>query len=150
MAKIFTHERSCFQEQVNQIANEEPIKCIIEDLIKLELAKESEKNDKMLPLAEMYNLLGAQQFSELIELMDGRTVQFPKADSFKETIQVAICFYFKYLKNKRWDDIKAIINDEEVSSIKMGIKTNHLHQFIQKMTQIVSARKKSGPDSQHS
>jgi hypothetical protein len=95
----------------------------------------------MLPLSEIYSLLGAQKFAELVELMNGRTVQFPRADSFKETIQIAICFYYKYLKNKKWDEIKEILNDDEVSSIKMGIRSNHLHQFINKMTQIVLARK---------
>jgi hypothetical protein len=141
MDKIFEKERSCFQAQINTIASEETTKAVIEDLIRLQLAKDAEKNERMLPLSEMYTLLGPSMFSELIELLDGRTVAFPKADSFKETVQIAVCFYYKYLKNKKWDEIKELINDDEVSSIKLGIKTTHLHQFIGKMTQILAGRK---------
>jgi hypothetical protein len=143
MPDVFSDPRSCFQDHINKIASEDVMKPVIEDIIKLQLARESEKNDKMLPLCEMYNLLGAQQFSELVELMNGRSVTFPRADSFKETVQIAICFYFKYLRNKKWEEIKEILNDDEISSIKMGIKTNHLRQFITKMTQIVNSRKRS-------
>jgi hypothetical protein len=141
MDTIFEKERSVFQAQINTIANEELQSDVIRDLIKLQLAKEAERNDKMLPLCEIYSLLGASEFAELVELMNGRIVSFPKPESFKETIQIAICFYYKYLKGEKWDKIKELLDDDEFSSIKMGIKTNHLHQFINKMNQIVAQRK---------
>jgi hypothetical protein len=117
------------------------VKDVVEDLIKLELLKNSQKNDKMTPVCELYNLLGPEKFAEVIELMNGRTVEFPSSDSFKETVMTAIYYYYRFFKNKDWTDIDSLFDDEDISHIKMGIRTTNLHQFILKQTQLLQVRK---------
>jgi hypothetical protein len=139
--KLFNDEKSLFQKKINDILTENPVKDIIEDLIKLHLLRTASKNEDQLVLVEIYNLLGSEQFAELIELVNGKNVQFPDAESFKETIQIALCYYFKYLKHKKWDEIKQILQDEEVSSIKYGINCNKLNQFINEMSATALSQK---------
>jgi len=126
-------EKSLFQKKINQILKENKNEEIIKDLIKLHYLRIASRNEDKMVHVEIYNLLGPELFAELIELMNGRTVVFPDRESFKESVQIALCFYFKYLKRKKWDEIKEILQDEEVSSIKFGIGTNKLNSFINEM-----------------
>jgi hypothetical protein len=134
--KLFNEEKSLFQKKINNILKDNPVKDVIEDLIKLHYLRTASKNDNQLVLVEIYNLLGSEMFAELIELVNGRNVSFPDIDSFKESVNIALCYYFKYLKHKKWDEIKQILQDEDVSSIKYGINTNKLHQFLNEMSAI--------------
>jgi hypothetical protein len=132
--KLFSEEKSLFQKKINTILKDNPVKDVIEDLIKLHYLRTASKNENQLILVEIYNLLGSEMFAELIELVNGRNISFPDIDSFKESINIALCYYFKYLKHKKWDEIKQILQDEEVSTIKYGINTNKLHDFINQMS----------------
>jgi hypothetical protein len=142
MDKLFTEEKSLFQKKINNILKENPVKDIIEDLIRLHYLRTASKNENQLVLVEIYNLLGSEQFAELIELVNGRNVSFPDIDSFKESVNIALCYYFKYLKHKKWDEIKQILQDEEVSSIKYGINCNKLHTFLNELSAIASVETK--------
>ena len=139
--KLFNEEKSLFRKKINDILKENPVKEVIEDLIKLHLLRTASKNESQLILVEMYNLLGCELFTELVELVNGRTVQFPEVENFKETIQIALCYYFKYLKHKKWDEIKELLQDEDVSSIKYGINCNKLNMFIQEMSSVAILNK---------
>jgi hypothetical protein len=131
--KLFNTEESLFQKRINEIITDEPGKQIIEDIIKLYLLKIGSKDDSQLYLSELYNLVGVEQFANIIDLMDGRTVKFPESDSFKEIVEVAICYYYKYLKNKDWKNIEEAFQDEDMSHIKLGIKITQLDQFIKEI-----------------
>ena len=139
--KLFANEKSLFKKKINDILKENPVKEIIEDLIKLHLLRTASKNESQLVLVEIYNLLGCEQFAELIELINGKNIQFPDVENFKETIQIALCYYFKYLKHKKWDEIKELLQDDEVSSIKYGINCNKLNQFVNEMSSIAAVNK---------
>ena len=141
MGRLFDNERSVFQRKINEIFKMDSAKNIVEDLIKLELLKDSEKNDKMSPVADLYGLFGPTQFSEIVELMNGRLVQFPTVESFKETVMISVYYYYKYLLGKGRKEVEEIFNDEDVPSMKVGTKVSHLHQFIQKQTQLMRSRK---------
>jgi hypothetical protein len=142
MNKIFDEERSLFQKSVNDTCKFEKSTPLIDDLIKLELLKEGEKSDKMSPVSELYSLLGPEKFSEVVELMNGRTVQFPTSDSFKETVMIAIYYYYRFFKGKDFKDIDQIFENEDISHVKMGIRVNFLHSFLQKQTQLLESRRK--------
>jgi hypothetical protein len=143
MKNIFEDERSLFQKAVNDTCSFNQCEPIIEDLIKLELLKEGEKNDRMTPTCELYNLLGPQKFAEVVELMNGRLVQFPSSESFKETIMISIYYYYRFFKGKDWKEIDQIFENEEMSHVKLGIRVNALHAFIQKQTQLLESRRGS-------
>ena len=76
---------------------------IITDLIKISLMKKGEKNSDLLVYTEIFNLLGLEKFTELISLLDGKTVTFPTKDEFKDSINTVLAYYYsmKELINKR-------------------------------------------------
>lgn len=130
---LIVEEKSVFQQKINKILKKDVSEDVIRDLIKLHYLRLASKNEPQYVLVEIYELLGSELFAELIELINGRTVQFPDRESFKESIQIALCYYFKYIKHKKWDEIKELLQDEDVSSIKFGINTNKLHSWINEM-----------------
>jgi hypothetical protein len=134
MDDLFKEEKSLFQKKINNILKENNVKDVIEDLIKLHYLKQASKNEDKIIFVEIYNLLGSEMFAELIELINGRTITFPDMDSFKESVNIALCYYFKYLKHKKWDEIKQILQDDDVHSIKYGIHCNKLHTFINELS----------------
>jgi hypothetical protein len=141
MDKLYEKPRTLFQEDVNSIMRDEPTKNLITDIIHLLMFKQASKDEKLLPLVEIYNLLGVNKFTDLIDLLDGKTVTFPKREEFKETVQVALCYYESHLQGKKWAEIKDILNDPELQTIKMSAKTASLHRFLSYYSDRVIARK---------
>jgi hypothetical protein len=138
---FFEDEKSLFRKKINTILQENPVKEIIEDLIRLHLLRIASKDENQLILVEVYNLLGAEQFAELIELINGRKVTFPDTEAFKETIEIALSYYFKYIQNRSWDEIKVLLQNSEVSSIKYGINTSKLATFINELSSLSAMEK---------
>ncbi len=128
---LFKKPMTVFQQNVNGIVKDNPVNDLVKDLIKLNMYKNSEKDDKQLVLVELYNLLGTEKFMEVIELLSGKTVKFPTKSDFKETIQIALCYYLRQYKDLSWDQIKDIIQDDELSSVKLGVRVQQLQRFIE-------------------
>ena len=127
---IFKKPLTVFQQNVNDIMNSDKSKDLVEDLIHLQMFKNAEKDEKQLVLVELYNLLGTEKFMEVMDLLAGKTIKFPQKDDFKETIQIALCYYYKQVKNYDWEEIKNLINDEDLQSVKYGIRVQQLQCFI--------------------
>lgn len=128
---LFEKPRTVFQQNVNDLMKENPSKELIKDLIRLNMFKNAEKDEKLLVLAELYNLLGVEKFMDVMELLGGKTIKFPSKSSFKETIQIALCYYYRQYKNYSWDQIKELIQDDDLSSVKLGVRVQQLQRFIE-------------------
>jgi hypothetical protein len=142
--EFFEDEKSLFRQKINTILKENPVKEIIEDLIRLHLLRIASKDENQLILVEVYNLLGAEMFAELVELVNGRKISFPEPETFKETVEIALSYYFKYIQNRSWDEIKVLLQNSEVSSIKYGINTNKLNSFINELSSMSALNNCSG------
>ena len=80
--------------------------------------------------------LFGDEFVDLIDIMNGSTVSFPTIEEFKDTVKLAISYYYKFLKNKSWDEIKEIINDDEGgTNVKYGINCSRLNRFITELSE---------------
>src|SRR5574344_1591131 len=112
--------KTLFQEQLNEIMKDDPCKPLITDLINIQMHKNAEKDEKMLILIELYNMVGLEEFIKIIDLIDGRAVKFPSRDEFKETVQTAICFYYKTFQGYDWTKIEDLMNDADMKSVKMS------------------------------
>lgn len=139
-SEVFKKPVTLFQDKLNDIMKDEPTKDMILDLIELQLYKNAEKDDKKLVYVELYNLLGVEKFMEVMDILSGKTIKFPEKDDFKETIQIALSYYYKYYMGYSWDEIKTRIGDEEMSSVKFGIKCQKLQRFIWYVRDKVIAR----------
>lgn len=127
---IFKNPKTIFQQDLNNIMKERDETALIEDLIGLQMLKDSEKDERLLVLRELFDYLGTEKFMGVMNILAGKTVKFPQKDSFKETIQIALCWYYKKVKNYDWDTIKALLKDDELSSVKFGIKIQNLQKFM--------------------
>ena len=128
---VIDKPKTLFQQQLNDIMKDDPCKDLITDLINIQMHKNAEKDAKMLILVELFNLVGLDEFIKILDLVDGRPVKFPSREEFKETVQTAICYYYKNFQNYDWSKIEELVNDPEMKSTRMGIKVNQLQKFMQ-------------------
>lgn len=128
--KIFDNPLSVFQENVNNIMKDQDQLNLIKELIKLQMFKNSEKSSSLLQLIEVYNYLGIDKFMGVMDILAGKTIKFPKKNDFKETVEVAICYYYHQVENYSWNKIKEMISDDEFQVKKMSIKVDQLQKFI--------------------
>lgn len=128
---MYNSAKNIFQQKLKDTIKVDSAKEIIEDVIRLHLFKNAEKNEALLSLVEVYNLLGLEKFTELLALLDGKTITFPNKEDFKDTVQLAVCYYYKNIEQKSWEEIKTILGDSELPSIKYGIRIQQFQSFLQ-------------------
>ena len=107
-----------------------PEESLISDLIKVSLLKKAAKDEDLLIYTELYNLLGLDKFTELISLIDGRTIDFPDKEDFKEIIITVLCYYYRNVQKKEWSEIKSLLGIPELNTIRYGIRASQLEAFI--------------------
>lgn len=127
---LFNKPRTIFQQDINDIMKEREETALIEDLIGLQMLKDSEKDEKLLTLRELFDYLGVEKFMGVMNILAGKNIKFPQKESFKETIQIALCWYYKKIRNYDWETIKQLLKDEDLSSVKFGIKIQNLQKFM--------------------
>ena len=137
---LYKQPKTIFQDRINEIVESTVASEIIKDLIHLQMFKSAEKNSKNLALVEIFNLLGVEKFTELIDLLDGKTIKFPTKDTLKEYVIIALCFYHKKYFGRTWPEIKEIIGDDKLKSIKYGLKVQNLETFIKYLQDKTSER----------
>jgi hypothetical protein len=76
---------------------------------------------------------------EVMDILSGKTIKFPTREDFKETLQIALCYYYKKYRNYSWDEIKAKLGGD-LQTVKFGIKTSQLDLFIKYIGDRVEAR----------
>ena len=137
---MYQNPKSVFQQKVQETIKTDQSKKIIEDIIRLHLFKNAEKNETLLSLVEVYDLLGLDRFTDLLQLLDGKTITFPAKEDFKDTIQLAICYYYKNVEGKDWPEIKELIGDSELPTIKYGIRMQQFQSFLRYMAERMKMR----------
>lgn len=97
--------------------------------------------NKQVDLAEIHQLLGPDEFVDLLHLLGGKTITFPTIEEFREIFTWALCYYAKEIQHKEWKDLKEELG-YDISSIKWSMKNKQLTQFIQEILH----KKLSGQD----
>jgi hypothetical protein len=128
--KAFNKPKTLFQQQLNEIMTDDPCKNLITDLIHVQMHKNAEKDEKMLVLVELFNMVGLEEFTKIIDLIDGRQIKFPTRDEFRETVETAICYYYRNFQGYDWSKIEDLLADPDMKSVKMGIKVSQLQNFM--------------------
>ena len=106
---------------------------LVSDLIKLSLMKLAEKDENLLIYTEIYNLLGIEKFTELISLVSGTPLVLPTKEDFKDTINTVLCYYYRTVESKDWEEIKQLLADPDLNTIKYGIRATTFADFINVM-----------------
>jgi len=114
---------------------------VVSDLIKLSLLRVAEKDEDLVIYSEIYNLLGVEKFTELISLINGATLSFPSKEEFKDIITTVLCYYYKVVENKDWEEIKSLLGDPDLNTIKFGIRSTSYGSFLDTMVRRIHASK---------
>lgn len=134
--KLFNTEKTYFQKQINEVLKDRTGIDTIKNIIKLIMLKDSNKSHNAMVLIDVYNYFGLDAFVDLIDIMNGKEVKFPDIEEFKETIKIAISYYYKYIKHQSWENIKELFNDDSSNSyIKYGINCSKLNRFITELSE---------------
>ena len=82
-----------------------------------------------------------EKFVEVMELLGGKTVKFPNRDDFKETIEIALAYYYRNFRDYDWAKIKELIGDKDMSTVKFGAKMQQMKKFIDYLSAKVRSKK---------
>ena len=91
------------------------------------------------PDTDIYNIhhiIDSDTISRLINYYDGKPINLPDKKKWKECLIMVISYYFKYVKNMKWNEIKKMLHipvDElKVNdSISIGLKLKSFTKKIQ-------------------
>ena len=131
---IFESPENLLEQKINETL-QEPEETLVSCLIELSLLKDSKKSRDTLVFSELYNLLGLESFTEVIQLLSGRTITFPTQESFKETILMVLCYYYRYVCGKSWEEVKSLVMEPDLQTAKFGIRCKQFDTFLKEMTQ---------------
>lgn len=87
------------------------------------------QNGRDSDLGDVYRLLGLEKFSQLVTLLDGRTIKFPTTIEIQETIVLAFCYYYKEVKGLGWEEIRAII-PWDIAPTVYGARIKNLSKYV--------------------
>lgn len=108
---------------------------IISDLIKLSLIKKASKDRDYLIYTELYNLLGLEKFTEVISLLDGRSLELPTKDEMKDTVITVLCYYYRNVKKMEWPEIKEKLGIQDINAIRQGIRSSKFESYLKELVE---------------
>jgi len=129
---IYTTPKNVLQMKINQALGSDEEE-MISDLIKLSLMKPASKNMDMMVYTEIYNLLGLEKFTDLVSLLDGKTVKFPTKEEFKDTVLTVLCYYYRNVLNLEWNDIKEKLGLPDINTIRQGIRSSQYEAYLKEL-----------------
>ena len=138
---IISSPRNIFQQKLNEITlKDTQASSVFENIFKLyqmynlqkvDITNKTPTQDNWKYLLHIFHEFGLENFMKLISITGGKTIIFPSEDELKDSITTVLCYYYKEIKNKSWEEIKNILNDEELNTIKYGIRIRQFKQFIE-------------------
>lgn len=108
---------------------------IVSDLIKLSLMKKASKDSDCLIYTEVYNLLGLEKFSELVSLIDGRTLHLPTKEELRDTVITVLCYYYRNVKKMEWVDIKEKLGIQDINAVRQGIRSSQFESYLKELVE---------------
>ena len=133
MPTIYSNPKSILQQKLNEALGTDSEQTVITDLLHLALLKKAQTNTDDLIYDEIFKLLGLETFTNLIALVDGRSFKLPTKEEFQDTIITVLCYYYKNIEHKDWNEIKEILGIKDLNSIREGIRASQFEAFVTKM-----------------
>ena len=129
---MYSTPKNVLQMKINEALGTDEEK-MISDLIKLSLMKPASKNQDFLVYTEIYNLLGLEKFTDLISLLDGKTVKLPTKEEFKDSVLTVLCYYYRNVLNLEWSEIKEKLGLPDINTIRQGIRSSQYEAFLKEL-----------------
>lgn len=136
---MISKPKSVFQQKLKENLRTRESKTIVHDLIKLHLYKNADRDESQLFLVELYNYLGSpEKFIDFMDHFAGRKVSIPTKDDFKDTLLISMCYYYREVEKKSWDEVRGLLNIPDLNGVKYGVKLGQLNDFINQQLTIMS------------
>lgn len=129
---MFENPKNILQQKLKETLDPSTTS-VVSDLIKLSLMRIAEKDEDLLIYTEIYKLLGVELFTGLIALIDGQTLSFPTKEEFEEAVITVLCYYYRDIEKKDWPEIKSLLGEPDLNTIKYGIRATSFASFIDTM-----------------
>lgn len=129
---IYETPKDLLQLKINEALGSDEEE-IISDLIKLSLMKKASRDYDCLIYTEIFNLLGVDRFTDLVSLVNGKTITLPTKEDFKDTIITVLCYYYHNVLNKDWDEIKKLLGMPDLNTIKQGIHSAQYEAYLKEL-----------------
>lgn len=81
-------------------------------------------------VGDVYRLLGLENFTRLLHLLDGRTIKFPTSTDLKDAVILTLCYYYRKVEGLDWARIHEIL-PFDFPSIAVSRKISSLDEIIQ-------------------
>lgn len=130
---LYNDPKSILEQKLNDALGTNKEETIITDLMHLALLKKAQLDTDDLVYDEMFKLLGLDKFSDLIALLDGRTIVFPTKEEFQSMLMTVICYYYRNVEGMDWQQIKDKLGIQDLNTIKEGIRASQFEAFVKKM-----------------
>ena len=91
-------------------------------------------NDSCKDIADLFSLVGMDTFIKIVNLFNGRDLQFPTKKEIQEAIELALFFYYKNVQGcTNHKDLKLlnIVEEKDFSSISIGKRLLKLEKAMQ-------------------
>ncbi|MGL5913542.1 MAG: hypothetical protein ACRCZB_05200 [Bacteroidales bacterium] len=138
---LFNGTQSVFEQQLKEIFK--PVENTTQSSLFSVLSLVLYYNPKLTELHDVYDLIGLDNFIKLISLLDGRQVRFPTSNELKDAIVFSLCFFYKEIEQKDWDEIHTLV-PYNFNSISMAYKIKSLNSSLANELKNILSDKKGG------
>jgi Mor family transcriptional regulator len=124
---FFKKPQSLFEQQMNDLFERRP-ESEMDDLLRI-VSFIVDQNTKSDYLRRLYRELPLEHFIKVVEIFDGRTINFPKKNVVREALILAVVYNARELEGKSWEEIHKEL-PFEVSAISYNSKIQNLNSHI--------------------
>lgn len=136
--KIFDNPNTLLKEDLNELfkKKQKGDLDILFETVNLLMYK-NQHNDDMVCILKS---CGLDTFTTLVNLFDGKSVNFLREDELIDNLIVAIVYFYRKVKGiTDWDEIESYFNDRKLDRLSIAHKIHGLDQFTkQKIHQLWS------------
>jgi len=135
-----TNPRNLFQQKISSVLSKENRRSpVFENIFRLQQmltleklgnASGNETSNNWKILMELYLELGSAQFAKLVSIIRGGPVVFPTEEEYQDSIVTTLCYYYKEVENRTWEEVKSHLEMPKLNTIKYGIRVRQLKSFI--------------------
>jgi len=127
--KLFSEPKNLLEAQLDDLFRD-PKETNSDTLMKI-LSIILFKNIHDTTLMDLFKVLGQDydMFSKIVTLFSDRTIHFPNKEELDEQLLIAVCFYYKEVRNYSWSAIKEIL-PVEISSVSYSAKIRSVNKFL--------------------
>jgi hypothetical protein len=124
---LFDTPNNLWEHQLREIFSQREVK---QDPLFQILTAVFQNTANISDVGDIYRLLGLENFTRLLHLLDGRTIKFPTSTDLKDAIILTLCYYYRKVERLDWARIHEIL-PFDFPSIAVSRKISNLDEIIQ-------------------